>query len=150
MMTDKEAGERDRVVEIALSWERTPYHHRARIKGVGVDCAHYLIAVYSEAGLIEPFDPGHYPPDWHMHNSGEQYLSFVEKFCQPVNYPMPGDIVVFKFGRAYSHGAIILNWPEIIAANIGSGVVRGNGEAGFYFNRVKDQPREPRFYSFWG
>lgn len=57
------------VVAEALTWLRTPYHHAARIKGVGVDCAQFLIAVYAATGLIDDFTPDRYPPDWHLHRT---------------------------------------------------------------------------------
>ena len=33
------------VVAEAIAWLGTPYHHRARIKGVGVDCAQLALGV---------------------------------------------------------------------------------------------------------
>ena len=52
-MTEQE--QRDLVVKEAYSWIGTPYHHQAMIKGVGVDCALILLAVFREAGLISFF-----------------------------------------------------------------------------------------------
>ena len=33
-----------------------------------------------------------------------------------ISHPLHGDIAVWKIGRAYSHGAIVLLWPCIIHA----------------------------------
>ena len=33
------------IVTEARTWVRTPYHHQARLKGVGVDCAGLVIGV---------------------------------------------------------------------------------------------------------
>lgn len=90
----------------AMTWPGTRYHHRARIKGVGVDCAQILIAVYSTVGVPE-IDPGEYPTDWHMHRSEEMYQHWLQKAgAVRVDSPRPGDIGLFKFGRTFSHGAI--------------------------------------------
>jgi cell wall-associated NlpC family hydrolase len=34
----------------------------------------------------------------------------------------PADFIVFKFGRTFSHGAIVVDWPLIIHAYIPHGV----------------------------
>ena len=36
----------------ARRWIGTPWHHRQRALGAGVDCAHLLIAVYAACGLL--------------------------------------------------------------------------------------------------
>lgn len=105
------------VVEIAKTWLRTPYHHSARVKGAGVDCAQILLDVFVEAGLIEDFDPGDYPPDWMMHRSEERYLSFVTDRADLVESPQPGDVVLYKVGRCFAHGGIVVDWPTIIHAS---------------------------------
>ncbi len=103
------------VVRIARSWLGTPYHHRARIKGAGVDCGMIVIEVFSEAGIISNFDPGDYTHDWMMHRSQERYLKVIETYAEKVNRPpMPGDVALFRFGRCISHGAIVTDWPNII------------------------------------
>ena len=122
---------RDDVVSAARSWLGTPYHHRARVKGAGTDCGMILIAVFSEAGLIEDFDAGEYSPDWMMHRSQELYLQTVERYAKKVNRePQAGDIALFRFGRCISHGAIVTEWPEIIHAYRPAGCVTiDNAEA---------------------
>ena len=42
------------VVAAALAWTDTPFHHQARLKGVGVDCVGLVIGVARELGLIAP------------------------------------------------------------------------------------------------
>ena len=113
-------------VDAALGWLGTPYHPGARIKGVGVDCAQLLIAAYEECGFLVQgeADPGPYSHEWHLHRSEEVYLTNLLRFCDPVKYePMPGDIVMFKFGRCVSHAGIITNYPYLIHAYVGMGVI---------------------------
>lgn len=119
---------REQVVREALSWERTPYHHRARVKGVGVDCAQLPIAVYSAVGLIPAIEPD-YSPQWMLHRDEEQYLGWVRRFAReiPRAEAGPGDFAIWKFGRCYSHGAIVLDLPHVLHALIlGGGVTRGH------------------------
>lgn len=135
----------DRVVKEAVTWINTPYHSGARLKKIGVDCGQLLIGVFAGAGVVPEFDPGAYPFDWHLHRSEEKYLSWVKKYCDPVENPQPGDIAVFRFGRCVSHAGIVTDWPRIIHAYVGLGVIvsstneailcRKNGEsrlAGIY------------------
>ena len=115
------------VVEEAKTWLGTPWIHRARIKGVGVDCAQLLIGTYSGAGLVEPFDTGDYPMDWMLHKEEERMLAWVDKYLEPVTATQPGDAVILKFGRAFSHAAIVTDWPVVIHAfRKERGVVWGN------------------------
>ena len=116
------------IAETALSWLNTPYHSMAKIKGVGVDCAQLLIGVYEEAGILKPGEiiHGAYTHDFHLHRSEEKYLSWIEKYCDRVNQSEPGDIVTFKFGRCVSHAGIVLDWPRIIHAYVGYGVIISN------------------------
>jgi len=102
-----ETEQRAAVVAEARSWIGTPYHPSADVKGAGVDCGMLLVRVFVDAGLCAPFDPRPYPPDWHLHRSGERYLGFVfDRACE-VSAPQPGDVVTYRFGRCYSHGGIV-------------------------------------------
>ena len=109
--------QRDMVVEEARSWIGTPYHHHAAVRGAGVDCGMLLVEVYSSTGLIERFDPGPYPPDWHMHRSEERYLTLVMERARPVTSPLPGDIVMLRYGRAFSHGGIVTKSNPLTAVH---------------------------------
>lgn len=122
---------RERVIEEAKGWLRTPWVHRARVKGAGVDCAQLLIAVYSGAGVIEAFDTGEYPADWMLHREEERFLSWVKKFMSPIDSPQPADIVIWKYGRCFSHAAIVVDWPVVIHSfKKEGGVVWGNASQG--------------------
>ena len=100
------------VVRVARSFVGTPYHHMGRVKGAGVDCATLLAEVYYEAGLLsEPVAIEYYPMDWHLHRDEERYLRIVQRYCReiPEEQALPGDIVVYHFGRAWAHGGIVIN-----------------------------------------
>lgn len=101
---------RARIVSLARAWIGTPYHPAADIKGVGVDCGMLLVRVFVDVGLVPAFDPRPYATDWHLHRGEERYLSFVLAACDERDDPQetqPGDILVFRFGRCWSHGGIV-------------------------------------------
>ncbi|MET3134610.1 cell wall-associated NlpC family hydrolase [Oxalobacteraceae bacterium GrIS 1.11] len=116
--------QRQDVVREAITWQNTPYHHQANLKGVGVDCVMLMVEVFKACALVPPaVDPRPYPHDWHMHRGDEIYLGGVALLADSVAAPLPGDIALFQFGRCVSHGAIVLAWPLVIHAYIDHGAV---------------------------
>jgi len=122
----------ERIVAEARKWLGTPYHHQADVIGAGCDCAMLLARVYHAVGLIPAVDPRPYPRDWHLHRDEERYLGWVKQYCRPVKgEPKPGDLVLYRVGRCYSHGAIVVEWPMIIHAYMDErAVVLGRYDAG--------------------
>jgi len=121
---------RQDVVREALRWEGTPYHHRARLRGVGVDCAMLPAAVYEAAGLIPRVEPD-YSPQWMLRRDEEQFLGWVTRFAREIVRETvgPGDLAIWKYGRCYSHSAIVIDMPDVLHAVIrGGGVLRGNAD----------------------
>ncbi len=102
-----ELEQRAAVVAAARKWRRTPYHSEADVLGAGVDCGMFLVRVFVDLGLVPPFDPRPYAPDWMLHQDEERYLGWVYRSCGVVETPLPGDIALFRFGRCYSHGGIV-------------------------------------------
>ena len=111
------AATRAAIVAEALSWLGTPYHSHGRIKGVGVDCAMMPAETYHSVGLVPPLNP-EYSPQWMMHRDEEAYLEWVRPYAREISRDelKPGDFVIWKFGRTYSHGAIVIEPPTIIHA----------------------------------
>lgn len=133
-------AQRDAVVAEALTWLGTPYHHHGRIKGVGVDCAQILCVVYETVGVVPHVDPGFYPVDWHLHRSEELYAQSLLKYAERTSTPQPGDVALFKFGRCYSHGAIVVNDGLLVHSYIGRGVI---------LSRADEEPLEGRDVIYW-
>jgi len=119
------AEQRARIVAAAREWIGTPYHHHARVKHAGADCAMFPLAVYQACGVLpRDYQPPEYSVQWHLHRSEELYLKEIEKFVSEIDGPpQPADFVVFRFGRTYSHGAIVVAWPTIIHSYIPHGVL---------------------------
>lgn len=111
------------VVEEAITWLNTPYHPHARIKHHGVDCAMLLAEVYHNAGVIQHVDPGYYSPQFGLHRSEEVFERFVLEHGEETDDPQPGDCVLFKYGRCYSHGGIMVTPTKLIHATLATGMV---------------------------
>lgn len=110
--------QRQAVVREAQTWVGTPYHHGADVKGHGVDCAMFLARVYSAAGVVPFIDPRPYPVDWHLHHSEERYLETIAPYAQEIfTSPEPGDFLLFRYGRTFSHSAIVIRSPAVIHAH---------------------------------
>jgi NlpC/P60 family putative phage cell wall peptidase len=120
---------KDAIVQEVLTWVNTPYHHHARVKNVGVDCAMLVVAVAYAVGLItkEEYDvvPS-YDVSWHLHNDREKLLEILHDYkCieKPVEAREPGDIITFKYGKATSHLGIMINDTQIVHARMDIGKV---------------------------
>ena len=116
------------VIGEAGRWLGTPYHHQGRLKGVGADCLTLLAEVYHACGVIPAIDIPYYPPNWNLHRSAELYLDGLLRYASEVETPRPGDVALFRFGRCFAHGAIVIYWPKVIHAWNGAGVIHGDAE----------------------
>jgi cell wall-associated NlpC family hydrolase len=96
------------VIAEAEAWLGTPFEHATMIKGRGVDCIMILAACFSDAGVVPFVDPRPYPRQWFMHHDTERYLIGLMQYGREIEHPEPGDVGVWKFGRCYSHGAILV------------------------------------------
>ncbi len=119
------AAQRSDIVRAAKEWLGTPYHHHARVKHAGADCAMFPLAVYQECDVLpRDYKPPQYSVQWHLHRSEELYLKELENFVVEIDTPpQPADFIVFRFGRTYSHGAIVVEWPIVIHSYIPHGVL---------------------------
>jgi NlpC/P60 family putative phage cell wall peptidase len=136
------AADRVRVVAEAHSWANppTPYHHHARIKGVGVDCAHLLCGVFENCGLLAHVTLPNYPTDWHLHRGEELFLQWLARFAMPAQQPQAGDVAVFRFGRTFSHGAIMVSPDACVHAYLHDAV---------NCTRLNEAPLAGRPVLFW-
>ena len=116
MTQEREDEMRRAVVAEALKWVGTPYYNLGDTLGAGVDCCMLLIRAWVDSGLIEPFDPRPYPVQWYMHSDEERYLEWLQLCAVEVDEPKMGDIVVWKFGRCFSHSAILVDPHQVVHA----------------------------------
>lgn len=147
-----EADARAAVVAEARSFVNTPYHHFGKIKGVGVDCATLISEVFTRVGMIAPVDTPEYSPQWFMHQSAELYMREVLRHAHRTDAPLPGDVALWKVGRCFAHGAIVINpgWPAIIHAYQPAGIVlEANGTDAALAQHKSGKHREVRFFTLW-
>jgi cell wall-associated NlpC family hydrolase len=146
------------IVKEALSWQGTSYHDHAGIKHIGVDCAFFPLRVYQAVGRI-PKDftvPYYSPQQWlnspsqkdkfHLKFEDKTFLNIVLRFARreiTEAEVLPGDFVIWKVAASWTHGGVIIQWPEyVLHPVIGLGVIGSHGlNEGFLINRQR------RFFS---
>ena len=141
-----EQQERAAVVAEARSWLATPYHHGGRVKGAGCDCAQLPAAVYHACGLIPELNP-EYSTQWHLHRSEEQYVDWVLQHAREIKMEdlAAGDLILWRWGRTYSHGGIYVGTDLVIHAYIDDGVQIDNIKI-----HCELSNRPARYFSLWG
>jgi cell wall-associated NlpC family hydrolase len=121
-------NERERVIEIAETWIGTPFEFGQRCKGAGVDCAHFIAAVYEEAGVFAAPDWGFFGRDWEKNTSQEHYMFKLLRHAAQLptgTVGQPGDVVMARVNaRIFNQSGIVAPDGWIIQAYPGRGVCR--------------------------
>lgn len=155
-------SERKAVVDEALSWEGTPFHNRASVKGKdgGVDCARFISAVHLNALGLKTAVPdislqinlhedaiARYAKE-RGYATNEIYLEELKRAgWHEISREQlgPGDLVVPKIGRIHWHGSIVIDWPKVISAHGQVGkVLISNAEVDGWI-----AGRDLKFFSLW-
>ena len=137
---------RARVVAEARTYKGTPYQHKGRVKGVGVDCGGMIYQIFSPLVPLKPF-PKNYPADWSLHRENEIYLNFIADYVYEVSGPRIGGLAMFKIGRNFGHGAICTEKRTFIHAwgrNQAGGVIESR--LSFFTIGNEGKPREVKYY----
>jgi len=136
--------QRQEVVKEAKSWIGTPYRVRGKIKGIGVDCAMILEAVYGDKGtkLVPGLKIDKYNYQHAQHKADHAYTkALLNHGAIPIylHDVLPGDIAVYFAGMDYSHSAIIVQWPnEVIhASKNGVQLVHGLNEPSLQGKKIE-------------
>lgn len=116
--------QRQTVKDEAISWLNTKYHPLGRLKGIGVDCAMLIAEVYERAGVIEHCDPGFYSANLAIHSHDDVFERFIRE-CGGVQTEAPdvGDVVMWRFGKSFSHGGILVTENRFVHAALAPGIV---------------------------
>ena len=65
--------------------------------------------------------------------------------------PLPADIALWRFGRCFSHGAIVIGWPIVIHAYAGKGCILEDASRARWLSQIGErgsaQPRPVKFFS---
>lgn len=118
-MTDEQL-----IVEIR-SWIGTRWMHGQAVKGVGVDCIQFVVAVAKAAGwLPDDFSAPAYNVDHAMHSDVSVLLEGLEQYCVkvPKTDIRPGDILAFHYGRCASHVGFYIGNGRMVHSHIRHGV----------------------------
>jgi len=103
---------RAQIVQHALSLVGTPWHHRAMLPGVGIDCVRLLEWVAKQTGLLPlTWQPPVYSPQWHLHHNEQVLLDVLTDLgcvAIPFQARQPGDALTFQYGRVASHMAVLV------------------------------------------
>ena len=155
---DEEAVQRAAVVAATREWVRTPWKHRCAVVGSGIDCARHLLETGVRSGMVERFDPSFYTHDWHWHRDEERFLDALSTYMKQVGDSeetikergrdftvLPGNVLIWKNGRTFSHGGVVSEWPMVVHA---SWPARSCIEESVYGGILEVSPI--RVYSFWG
>jgi cell wall-associated NlpC family hydrolase len=128
-----EREQRAALVAEARTWLGTPFRDQGDVKGKNgaVDCAMLLVRSAQPAGLIDAaFDPRPYPPQWHLHRDEERFLKVIADIIaargegtEVTRSPIPGDVIVYRVGRCFSHGGIVIDGHHVIHAYYKTGRV---------------------------
>jgi cell wall-associated NlpC family hydrolase len=123
---------RQAVIDEALSWQGTPHHNGAAIKGAGVDCGKFPWSVFHACGYMPPIPKElRYSHQFHLSRDKEWYRDLADQNGKRIEGPpLPGDFALYKIGRIFSHGAIVIKWPRIIHARLRVGVTQDDGTQG--------------------
>ena len=137
------------IIAAARAWIGTPYHNCADIKGAGVDCGMLLVRVFVDLGLCEPFDPRPYSPDWHLHRGEERYLGLLLARSHRIERPEAGDMMLFRYGRCYSHGGIVTNAAPLTIVHAFHPAGRVIEEVVAHNVELSERIEDALFASYW-
>lgn len=130
------------VLAEARTWIDTPFHHQARVKGHGVDCAQLVVAVGVALGLMPPLSSeetryGRLPNPARMR-------AVIERYLDPVRgMPRHGDVLFMGWsaGRPMHLG--------ILTDLHGRGIIHALSDAGKVVETALPSSYEPRIDSWW-
>lgn len=111
------AIKRSAIVQEALSWEGTPWHHHQGVKGAGVDCVQFLLKVGQAVGAI--------PTDIVVENyeplaRGSFLVRHLECWLTEVKKPdvyLPGQVLLMNIGGLETHVGIVCNQVNFVHAS---------------------------------
>lgn len=125
----------DVIAAVARGWLGTPFIGGCwpPAKGRGCDCGGLIAGVLAEAGVLPLPAPGAY--DWRAPwgRGDSLYLDLVAAKMAEISAARAraGDVVLYRMGRGWSHGAVVLEWPRaVIHATPGLGVTVQHAHGG--------------------
>lgn len=128
------------------TWERTPWRHQGRVKGLGVDCIGLALAAADLAGLLQGRSEAELgiPPNYSRTPHGGNFKKFLDTnlLLIPVADAKIADLVFLAYRSQYTHIAILTPWRHT-----GEGAPFGLIHADMLTERVQETLWQP---STWG
>ncbi len=124
--TPLNAASNEGFLSLLRSWQGTPFHHGAALKGAGCDCYGLIVGALAEAGKTPPALP-FYPEDPnaltpHQQRTLRQHF-FTMAQILPREETQNGDILVFSLQDTPVHFAWRLSPETFLHADRRQGVV---------------------------
>ena len=146
-MSMTESEFRSAITTEALTWLGTPYHSVGAIKGVGVNCSQFVYEVM-KATVLPADTPklSWFTPQLATHSKEERLIAYAQSLGAveiAEAEAKPGDIILYKSGKAHGHSAIILELPKIIHVSAPGGCQMGN----FHEGKIGAYARS--YFTFW-
>ena len=103
------------IIAQARSWIGTPYHHQARLKGVGCDCLGLVVGIADELGLkhvdgraLSSFDE----TDYSRQPDSERLTRMLQSVLHeiPIREAAPGDLALFTIERNPQHVGLLTEY----------------------------------------
>lgn len=102
---------RQDIIDAARAYQDTPFHHQARVKGVGIDCAGLLVCVARDLGL-----PHYDVQGYSRVPSGRDFERHLDANLDPIQTIEPGCVMLMTFDIDPQHVAIATSEHSIIHA----------------------------------
>lgn len=103
------------IVDTARTWLGTPFHHQARVKGVGCDCLGLVVGVVDELGLkdkngqnLASYDESAYSREPDGAYLKQKLTDLLEEV--PVAQAQAGDLALFSVRDNPQHLAILTDY----------------------------------------
>lgn len=135
--------ERAHMVAVAKGWIGTRYLDHSDKRGAGCDCAGLPKGVTVEAGFIQDFKLPYWDSQQWLRKGYEdkQYLNTLLTYTNEIQEKdvLPADFVLYRVALSYTHGGIIIEWPNFVLHCVKDrGVIGSHGtDEGFLKGRLR-------------
>lgn len=122
---------RAQLIAEALSWQGTPYHHQAALKGIGADCIGVVRGSLAALGIAARGIPANYSrgPDPDALQAAVEASDQLGEIAPAA--AQPGDLLLFRVKRDPRHFALLVAADELLHSDVTAGVVRVPFSAGW-------------------